>query len=357
MQNDYLFYILVPVYNVEKYIDKCIRSVINQTCNNWKMILVDDGSLDKSGRICDEYASKESRIKVIHKANGGLISARRKAIEYVISLSKTNETYVFFLDSDDALELETIETLNRIVQANDVDMVVYNYRRFKDNENLSTPKLSENGELIEDKSLLYKKVFCNYKYNSLCLKAVKVSLLENLDYSKYYSIVHAEDLLQSLDLYKRVKNALFIDAELYRYRMNPQSITHTVSYESYKVNSTVRKTVLSFLQSENVWNEHDYSEYMEYCKKLLKNEIRTIEGFKTQKKNKFKLFDEIVADDYYRTVLSYVKWSDHILNNLKKRKYKRVIFECYICRILSKIKTSIKTFEHKTAKIDSKTLK
>lgn len=104
--------------------------------------------------------------------------------------------------------------------------------------------------------------------------------------------------------------------------MNPASITHSVTYENFHVVSIVCREVWAFLQSENVWNEYDYSEYMEHCKKLLKSEIRTIAGFETPKKNIYKLFDEVLADDYYRIVLSYEKRNDHILNGLKKENIK-----------------------------------
>ena len=87
--------IIVPVYKVEKYIDKCIKSIIDQTYENIELILVDDGSPDNCGKICDEYAAKDSRIKVIHKENGGLSSARNIGIENSIG------DYIMFFDSDE----------------------------------------------------------------------------------------------------------------------------------------------------------------------------------------------------------------------------------------------------------------
>ena len=87
--------IIVPIYNVEKYIRKCIESIINQTYRNIEIILVDDGSPDNCGKICDEYAKKDSRVKVIHKKNGGLSDARNKGTEVA-----TGE-YIMYVDSDD----------------------------------------------------------------------------------------------------------------------------------------------------------------------------------------------------------------------------------------------------------------
>ena len=95
-----LLSVVVPVYNVEKYLDRCIKSIINQTYKNLEIILVDDGSVDTSGKICDKYAFKDKRINVIHKENEGLSEARNTGVK----LSKGN--YITFVDSDDILMKE-----------------------------------------------------------------------------------------------------------------------------------------------------------------------------------------------------------------------------------------------------------
>ena len=87
--------VVIPVYNVESYLERCLESVVNQSLNDLQIILVDDGSPDGSAIICDNYAMKDSRIKVIHKSNGGLASARNEGLKYVTG------KYLFFLDSDD----------------------------------------------------------------------------------------------------------------------------------------------------------------------------------------------------------------------------------------------------------------
>ena len=89
--------IIVPVYNVEKYLDQCIRSIVNQTYKKLEIILVDDGSTDLSGKICDDYALSDKRIQVIHKENGGLVSARQAVIRVGTG------DYVFHVDGDDAV--------------------------------------------------------------------------------------------------------------------------------------------------------------------------------------------------------------------------------------------------------------
>ena len=113
-----LITVIVPVYKVEKYIRKCIESIINQTYKNIEIILVDDGSPDDCGKICDEYAKKDNRIKAIHKENGGLSDARNKALDL------TNGKYVIFVDSDDYIEKNAIEYLYQLMQKYNTDIAI-----------------------------------------------------------------------------------------------------------------------------------------------------------------------------------------------------------------------------------------
>ena len=100
-----LISVIIPIYNVEKYLDRCVDSIINQTYKNLEIILVDDGSPDGSPQICDDYAKKDHRVQVIHKKNGGLASARNAGMDVMTG------KYLFFLDSDDWLEREALEQL------------------------------------------------------------------------------------------------------------------------------------------------------------------------------------------------------------------------------------------------------
>ena len=108
--------VIIPVYNVEKYLPRCIKSVLDQTYQDLEIILVDDGTKDNSGIMCDEYATKDNRIRVIHKENGGLSSARNSGIEIA-----TGDA-VFFLDSDDYLPTECIEKMVCLMEEKDADI-------------------------------------------------------------------------------------------------------------------------------------------------------------------------------------------------------------------------------------------
>ena len=126
--------VIVPVYNVEKYLRKCIESILNQTFREFELILVDDGSTDSSGKICDEYALKDSRIKVIHKENGGASSARNAGLDVA------KGEYIGFVDSDDWIEMDMYGELYRLIKENNTDISVCGINNIKDikykNENL-----------------------------------------------------------------------------------------------------------------------------------------------------------------------------------------------------------------------------
>ena len=113
-----LISIIVPVYNVEKYIHECVDSIINQTYKNIEIILVDDGSPDNCGKICDEYAKKDNRIKVIHKPNGGLSDARNHGIDVA------NGEWLMFIDSDDWIEPNMAEKLLHSALNNKADLAI-----------------------------------------------------------------------------------------------------------------------------------------------------------------------------------------------------------------------------------------
>ena len=125
-----LFSIIVPIYKVEDYLTRCVDSILDQNFEDFEMILVDDGSPDNCPKICDEYAKKDSRIKVIHKENGGLVSARQAGIQ----IAKGD--YIFNLDADDAMLPGSLSAAQRIIKDTNADVVTFSYKIFK-NGNIS----------------------------------------------------------------------------------------------------------------------------------------------------------------------------------------------------------------------------
>jgi len=127
MSDSPLFSIILPIYNVEKYIDRCMNTILNQEFSDYEIILVDDGSTDSCPELCDRYGEFSKKIKVLHKKNGGLSSARNAGLN--IAAGK----YIFWLDSDDYLPMGTLKQLGEILYKNDVDILKFNYIRQPDN--------------------------------------------------------------------------------------------------------------------------------------------------------------------------------------------------------------------------------
>ena len=138
-----LISIIIPVYNTEQYLSKCLDSVINQTYKNLEIIVIDDGSTDNSGKICDEYALKDNRIKVVHKQNAGVSSARN------IGLDIARGEYIAFIDSDDYIELDMYESLLKISSENFSDVTCSGYYLVYKNKIYSKRILKEKNSIVE----------------------------------------------------------------------------------------------------------------------------------------------------------------------------------------------------------------
>ena len=176
MNND-LVTIIIPIYKVEKYLSRCIESVLEQTYKNLQIILVDDGSPDNCGKICDEYAKKDNRIQVIHKENGGLSDARNKGLE--IAKGK----YIYLLDSDDYLEINTIQYLHSLAEEYQADIIVGKERLVFENCKCNNYKCEkEEVEIYNEKEALEIMLY-NTKFTNMgCNKLYKTNLFEGIKY-------------------------------------------------------------------------------------------------------------------------------------------------------------------------------
>ena len=140
-----LFSIIIPVYNVEKYLNKCVDSVLNQTFTDFEVILVDDGSPDNCPAICDSYAEKDKRVRVIHKQNGGLICARKSGLE------AARGDYIGFVDSDDWIEENMYELFADMIKKYSPDMVLSDFYFDRGKEIINSEQLFEQ-EFYDKKS-------------------------------------------------------------------------------------------------------------------------------------------------------------------------------------------------------------
>lgn len=202
--------IIVPIYNVEKYIRRCIESILNQTYTNFELILIDDGSTDSSGVICDEYANKDNRIKVIHKENGGLSSARNAGLDIA-----TGE-YISFVDGDDYIAEDMIEKLYNSITGNNADIAVCNYKcvdengNCLDNLNKGTPIITT----VYSKNDYFRNLACKkyYYYVIACNKLYKKDLFKGIRYplGKLCEDNHIIDsLVEQCSVISSIKDSLY----------------------------------------------------------------------------------------------------------------------------------------------------
>lgn len=214
--------IVVPIYNVSKYLDACITSIINQTFKDLEIILVNDGSKDNSLDICKKYSEFDSRIKILDKENGGLSSARNFGLD-----AATGE-YILFLDGDDFLEQDTIEfALNKLEKNNAEILVfgVYNYyletkskyRLEKNNEDYEMVMNSDDALItMLNRELSFKWMACNKLYKRSLFNTIRYPI------QKLY-----EDLGTTYKVIQKAKKIVYCSTPKYYYVQNPQSITKT----------------------------------------------------------------------------------------------------------------------------------
>lgn len=233
MKNEELISVIIPIYKVEKYIRKCINSIINQTYKNLEIILVDDGSPDKCGIICDEYKKIDNRIKVIHKKNGGLSDARNAGLDIC------KGQFVCFIDSDDYVLENYIEHLYTTLKENNANISCCNFEYVYENKNVG--KIRDDKEKIYNfdtinalKELLYQKNIDN----SMWAKLYDIHLFDNIrfPYGKIY-----EDFAIFYKLLLKTNKLVYSNQKKYLYLQREESILSTLFSEKDLVMITLAK--------------------------------------------------------------------------------------------------------------------
>ncbi len=199
--------VIVPVYNMEKYLSRCMEALLAQTYRNLEIILVDDGSKDSSPAMCDEYAAKDSRVKVIHKENGGSSSARNMGIE-----AATGE-YIGFLDSDDYPDGDMYETLYRVIKEKDTDVAQTMSKDFDEEGNLVKDAYKSGGAVTYlPKKEMFRLLMLHVGDSSFCTKLVKASLMKKLRFPEKKL---NEDFKLVLDMLEYVDGVYSIEESKY----------------------------------------------------------------------------------------------------------------------------------------------
>lgn len=277
--------VIVPVYNVEKYVGRCLDSLINQTNKQLEIIVVNDGSKDNSLEILKEYEKKDSRIKVIDKPNGGLSSSRN------VGLDNATGDYITFLDSDDWLESSTYEKVEQVFgKYEDVDLVIFKNKVVHSEkdvlDNFCKSETVMEGEQIADFILGTLK---NFPSLSCCNKVYR---RENIKGLRFLEGRQNEDILYNYSALKQIRKAVFLDAEYYHYYQREGSISwgkvRKKSFDSMymwdvvadDVKSASRKKTIRLNKTKDAFSlllraatfgfDESFDDYNEYKKKYLK---------------------------------------------------------------------------------------
>lgn len=215
-----LYSIIVPVYNAEKYLSNCIDSVLEQTYSNFELILVDDGSKDKSSEILESYQKKDSRIKVIEKENGGQLRARLDAIKVSCG------DYVLSLDSDDYWQNTLLERVNQSIMQNESDIVIFDFAIVDNNGIVKKNKYFKNtSELVIDKYDYLIQWSKDTNLNAIWSKVFRKRIFSWNSSNERDSVKSGEDLMMNISLIQSANTITYIPEILYFYRSNQEGIS------------------------------------------------------------------------------------------------------------------------------------
>ena len=297
--------VIIPVYNVEKYLGECLDSVINQTLKDIEIICIDDGSDDSSLEILEEYASSDDRIQVFSQEHQGLSAARNKGLEYSAG------DYVYFIDSDDILELSALEELLKITQDKDLDMVMFKLMKFDDDtkKKYTSPyyEMDNLAKLVKDNVFNYQgigeEVFqLNVTSPS---KFFKKSLIEDLRFPE--GVIFEDNLFFTEAIFK-AERVYFYKKHLYNRRIRKNSIT-TTNNEDFMDCIIVFNMVNEHMKEINLFDDYKRPLYNRkinstyYRFTLIDDDLKE-EFFKRIKEDFLLHKDEFEADEDFLKVLT-----------------------------------------------------
>ena len=320
-----LFSVIVPIYNIEKYLKRCIDSVLEQSYSDFELILVDDGSPDNCPEICDEYALKDSRIKVVHKQNGGLVSARKAGI------SLATGEYVFHLDGDDAICPNALESAYLIINEMHPDIVSFSYKKCVNGavtqvvNDLVEEGLYDKAKMEEK---LYPKLLSDENMQHLFYfswgKAIKRELATKHQQNVNNAISLGEDLSCSTPCYLDANTVYMSRDPIYLYTIRNDSITN-----DFKTNQITQiADVITGLRNLDIKKPKDFEEQLSRysCFMCLAILAAAAEGNHFKSINKIK---ELIQNSLHK-------------EEIKKARFKKITIKSRITIFLMK-KQLIKT--------------
>lgn len=297
--------VIVPVYNSEKYLKRCINSILNQTYKAIELILVDDGSPDNCGKICDEYAKKDKRVRVIHKTNAGVSAARNSGLEIA------SGNYATFVDSDDYIEPEMYSNMMEKVHQYNCDVVMCDcIKDFTDHSEIYTHDIRAG---FYDKEQLVNEYYPhllmmeNVEYPatiSNCLILFNRNKLGNLRY--VVGVRYSEDLLFGAQLVYNTDSFYYMKEQAYyHYYMNPTSATHKFTVDKWNDYKTLHFEINKYFSE---CESFDFSHQIDLCLLFfVYNSVSNIfSADNLEREKKFEIVKNILGDNEVRRMFSNI---------------------------------------------------
>jgi glycosyltransferase involved in cell wall biosynthesis len=247
--------IIVPIYKAEKYLSHCVESILIQTYVDWELLLVDDGSPDRSGIICEEYAAKDTRIRVFHKENSGVSSARN------VGLDNAKGEWVMFVDADDWIEPQCIDTCLKAVVKEKLDMVQFNYRMI-DEEGKFFMSKTINIPAMDNKKYIERNSFNVCVWGALFARFIITN--NNIRFNEEIKL--AEDQLFIMTSMIHASRIAFIKESLYNYLQIDTSAVHNSKTKDILKSMSLLN---DFKQSYPIFNKHIIYQNNQFCYQLV----------------------------------------------------------------------------------------
>ena len=315
--------IVVPIYNVEKYLNKCIESIVNQTYSNLEILLIDDGSTDGSKEICDLWEKKDERIKVIHKENGGLSDARNKGIQLC------RGKYISFIDSDDFISEYYIEYLFELLIKNGADIACCGLRTVLENMVFAKTKYRKKG--LDKRSIIFNKkegleemLYSKYYNTSANLKLYKIELFKEILFPKGKIF---EDMFTIYKVLVKANKIVYGFEKLYYYLIRETSITGSVDPSKRLVVIDAEHEILNYVK----YNMPEVIPAVEF--KILESSINSLVKYNLTIKSKK---ERLEIENLWKDIKKYRVST--ILNKKSRKKYKFLAITSFLGKnILKKV--------------------
>lgn len=333
------FSVIVPVYKVEKYLPICIDSILSQTFSDFEIILVDDGSPDNCPHICDSYKEKDSRVKVVHKENGGLCSARR------VGIKVAEGDYVFNLDSDDLIEKDTLECAYNAIKDTGCEIVSFSYRWVRNGQtvNITNDGLDEGLYAENDiKKYIYPRLLMDKNMNHVSYylsgKAVRRELLTPHQLAVSEQISLGEDLCCVLPCYLHAKSVYVSKKTAYLYTVRDDSLSKEFNTKQIRLIENVINELCKNDCSKIVDFEEQLCRYSCFmCFAILAS---AAEGgyFKSINAIKENILDSIHGEMIRRSKFDDISIKSRITVFLmKKKRYRTAFYFLNLCKSIKRI--------------------